>query len=228
MSDDLTTADVSSALSRVWWLPVAARGGAPGPGPAHARAAAVVGHGPRLDLRHLRHPRRHRRRRRVVREPQGARRGVVPAVRRSSASRSASWSWSGPPRPRQILFYLIAGLGAASSASSGSSRRSCCYRARDAGWYWVLTFGLVNFLFGLLLLTHPQTSSRWSSCCWACSRSSAASSWSSAGSRRRRRGQGAGHQLGDRLRLSSRLSSSPAPRSTRRGSARSRRTRTCP
>ena len=61
------------------------------------------------------------------------------------------------PETAQILFYLIAGwvliLGVLGIIAS-----VVLYRARDAGWYWVLTFGLVNFLFGLLLLTHPQES----------------------------------------------------------------------
>jgi uncharacterized membrane protein HdeD (DUF308 family) len=61
------------------------------------------------------------------------------------------------PETAQILFYLIAGwvlvLGILGIIAS-----VVLYRARDAGWYWVLTFGLVNFLFGLLLLTHPQES----------------------------------------------------------------------
>ena len=60
------------------------------------------------------------------------------------------------PETAQILFYLIAGwvlvLGVLGIIAS-----VVLYRARDAGWYWVLTFGLVNFLFGLLMLTHPQT-----------------------------------------------------------------------
>ena len=61
------------------------------------------------------------------------------------------------PETAQILFYLIAGwvliLGIL-----GIIAAVVLYRARDAGWYWVLTFGLVNFLIGLLILTHPQTS----------------------------------------------------------------------
>lgn len=61
------------------------------------------------------------------------------------------------PETAQILFYLIAGwvlvLGVLGIIAS-----VVLYRARDAGWTWVLTFGLVNFLFGLLLLTHPQES----------------------------------------------------------------------
>jgi uncharacterized membrane protein HdeD (DUF308 family) len=60
------------------------------------------------------------------------------------------------PETAQILFYLIAGwvliLGIL-----GIIAAVVLYRARDFGWYWVLTFGLINFLFGLLLLTHPQT-----------------------------------------------------------------------
>jgi len=60
------------------------------------------------------------------------------------------------PETAQILFYLIAGwvlvLGILAIIAS-----VVLYRARDIGWYWVLTFGLVNFLFGLLMLTHPQT-----------------------------------------------------------------------
>ena len=32
------------------------------------------------------------------------------------------------------------------------------YRARDAAWMWLLASGLVSFLIGLLLITHPQTS----------------------------------------------------------------------
>ncbi len=30
------------------------------------------------------------------------------------------------------------------------------YRAQDPGWTWVLVWGLVSFLFGLLLVTKPQ------------------------------------------------------------------------
>jgi uncharacterized membrane protein HdeD (DUF308 family) len=32
------------------------------------------------------------------------------------------------------------------------------YRARDAAWLWLLASGLVSFLIGLVLITHPQTS----------------------------------------------------------------------
>ena len=32
------------------------------------------------------------------------------------------------------------------------------YRAKDAAWTWLLASGLVSFLIGLLLITHPQTS----------------------------------------------------------------------
>jgi len=60
------------------------------------------------------------------------------------------------PETAQVLFYLIAAwvllLGVLGIIAS-----VVLYRARDVGWYWVLTFGLVNTLFALLLLTHPQT-----------------------------------------------------------------------
>ncbi|WP_426593646.1 HdeD family acid-resistance protein [Cellulomonas sp. McL0617] len=32
------------------------------------------------------------------------------------------------------------------------------FRAKDAAWMWLLASGLVSFLIGLLLITHPQTS----------------------------------------------------------------------
>jgi uncharacterized membrane protein HdeD (DUF308 family) len=32
------------------------------------------------------------------------------------------------------------------------------YRAKDDAWTWLLASGLVSFLIGLLLITHPQTS----------------------------------------------------------------------
>ena len=32
------------------------------------------------------------------------------------------------------------------------------YRAQDFAWTWVMTFGLITGLFGLLLLTRPQQS----------------------------------------------------------------------
>jgi uncharacterized membrane protein HdeD (DUF308 family) len=61
------------------------------------------------------------------------------------------------PETAQILFYLIAAwvllLGVL-----GIIAAVALFRARDVGWHWVLTFGLVNTLFGLLLLTHPQES----------------------------------------------------------------------
>ncbi len=63
--------------------------------------------------------------------------------------------WTGPTA--QVIFYLIAlwvlVIGALSVIAS-----VVLYRARDIGWYWVLTFGLVSFLFGLLLVMNPQTS----------------------------------------------------------------------
>ncbi|MEZ0446255.1 HdeD family acid-resistance protein [Cellulomonas sp. ICMP 17802] len=63
--------------------------------------------------------------------------------------------WTGPTA--QVIFYLIAlwvlVLGILAVIAS-----VVLYRSRDIGWYWVLTFGLISFLFGLLLIMNPQTS----------------------------------------------------------------------
>ncbi|GCE78506.1 HdeD family acid-resistance protein [Cellulomonas biazotea] len=63
--------------------------------------------------------------------------------------------WPGPTIA--VIFYLISlwvlVLGVLAVIAS-----VVLYRARDIGWYWVLTFGLVAFLFGLLLVINPQES----------------------------------------------------------------------
>lgn len=60
-----------------------------------------------------------------------------------------------PDKSVTVVFYLIAlwilVLGVLAIIASVT-----LYRARDIGWYWVLTFGLVSFLFGLLVLINPQ------------------------------------------------------------------------
>jgi len=156
MSDDLTTADVSSALRRSWWLPVLrglvllVLGLLMLVQPLWSVTALVWIFGIFAILD-----------------------GVV-AIVQWFANRNepgAGWfllsgligvaigvvvvAWT--PETALVLFYLIAGwvlvLGVL-----GIIAAVVLYRARDAGWYWVLTFGLVNFLFGLLLLTHPQES----------------------------------------------------------------------
>ncbi|GEK21952.1 HdeD family acid-resistance protein [Cellulomonas xylanilytica] len=156
MSDDLTAADVSSALRRSWWVPVLrgvvllVLGLLMLVQPLWSVTALVWIFGIFAILD-----------------------GVV-AILQWFANRSepgAGWFllsgligvaigvvvvvWT--PETAQILFYLIAGwvliLGVL-----GIIAAVVLYRARDVGWYWVLTFGLINVLFGLLLLTHPQES----------------------------------------------------------------------
>jgi len=156
MSDDLTTPDVSSALSRSWWLPVLrgvvllVLGLLMLVQPLWSVTALVwiFGIFALLD-------------------------GAVTIVQWFANRREPGAGWfllSGlvgvafgvvvvvwTPETALLLFYLIAGwvlvLGVLAIIAS-----VVLYRARDAGWYWVLTFGLVNSLFGLLLLTHPQES----------------------------------------------------------------------
>ncbi|MDQ0372870.1 HdeD family acid-resistance protein [Cellulomonas humilata] len=155
MSDDLTTADISSALSRSWWLPVLrgvvllVLGLLMLVQPLWSVTALVWIFGIFAILD-----------------------GIVAVVEWFVNRKDPGAGWfllSGlfsltigivvvvwTPETAQILFYLIAGwvliLGIL-----GIIAAVVLYRARDAGWYWVLTFGLVNFLFGLLMLTHPQT-----------------------------------------------------------------------
>ncbi len=56
-----------------------------------------------------------------------------------------------------VLFYLMViwllGLGVLSVIAGVR-----LYRAQDFAWTWVMTFGLITGLFGLLLLTRPQES----------------------------------------------------------------------
>jgi len=63
--------------------------------------------------------------------------------------------WTGPTA--QVIFYLIA-LWVLVIGALGIIAAVVLYRSRDIGWYWVLTFGLISFLFGLLLIMNPQTS----------------------------------------------------------------------
>jgi len=56
-----------------------------------------------------------------------------------------------------VIFYLIA-LWVLVIGALGIIAAVVLYRSRDIGWYWVLTFGLISFLFGLLLIMNPQTS----------------------------------------------------------------------
>ncbi|WP_315097306.1 DUF308 domain-containing protein [uncultured Cellulomonas sp.] len=156
MSEDLTAADVSSALRRIWWLPV-------------VRGVVLLVLGLLMLV-----------------QPLGTVKALVwvfgifaivdglVAVAQWLGNRrepgSGWWLisgavgiafgviavvWTGPTA--QVVFYLIAlwvlVLGILSVIAA-----VVLYRSRDIGWYWVLTFGLVAFLFGLLLIMNPQTS----------------------------------------------------------------------
>ncbi|WP_421735457.1 HdeD family acid-resistance protein [Cellulomonas sp.] len=156
MSDDLTTADVSSALRRIWWLPI-------------LRGVVLVILGLFMLV-----------------QPLGTVKALVwvfgifaiidglVAIAQWLGNRKepgAGWwlisglvgiafgvtavVWTGPTA--QVIFYLIAlwvlVLGVLSVIAA-----VVLYRSRDIGWYWVLTFGLIAFLFGLLLIMNPQTS----------------------------------------------------------------------
>jgi uncharacterized membrane protein HdeD (DUF308 family) len=155
MSDDLTAADVSTALRRIWWLPVLRGvvllllGMLMLVQPLWSVTALVWIFGIFAILD-----------------------GLIAIAQWFANRKEPGSGWfllSGviglalgvivvvwTPETAQILFYLIAGwvliLGIL-----GIIAAVVLYRARDFGWYWVLTFGLINFLFGLLLLTHPQT-----------------------------------------------------------------------
>ncbi len=65
--------------------------------------------------------------------------------------------WPGPTA--SVIFYLIAIwvllLGILQIIASVLR-----YRAKDDGWAWVLTSGLVSFLFGLIMITHQETSAK--------------------------------------------------------------------
>lgn len=155
MSDDLTAADVSTALRRVWWLPVLRGvvllilGLLMLVQPLWSVTALVWIFGIFVILD-----------------------GLI-TIAQWFGNRSepgAGWFllsgivglvlgivvvvWT--PETAQILYYLIAAwillIGVLAIIAS-----VVLYRARDIGWYWVLTFGLLSFLFSLLLFTHPQT-----------------------------------------------------------------------
>ena len=65
--------------------------------------------------------------------------------------------WPGPTA--SVVFYLIAIwvllLGILQIIAAVFR-----YRAKDEGWAWVLASGLVSFLFGLILITHQETSAK--------------------------------------------------------------------
>lgn len=156
MSDDLTAADVTSTLRRIWWLPV-------------LRGVVLLVLGLLMLV-----------------QPLGTVKALVwvfgifaivdglVAIAQWLGNRKdpgAGWwlisglvgiafgviavVWTGPTA--QVIFYLIAlwvlvlGILAVIAAV-------VLYRARYIGWHWVLTFGLIAFLFGLLLIMNPQTS----------------------------------------------------------------------
>jgi uncharacterized membrane protein HdeD (DUF308 family) len=156
MSDDLTAAQASTALRRIWWLPV-------------LRGVVLLVLGLLMLV-----------------QPLGTVKALVwvfgvfaiidglVAIAQWLGNRKepgAGWwlisglvgiafgviavVWTGPTA--QVIFYLIAlwvlVLGVLAIIAS-----VVLYRSRDIGWYWVLTFGLISFLFGLLLIMNPQTS----------------------------------------------------------------------
>ena len=156
MSNDLTAADVPSALSRAWWLPVLrgvvllVLGLLMLVQPLWSVTALVWIFGIFAILDGL-----------IVvaqwfmnRQEPGARWFLLSGVIGLTLG-IVVVLWT--PETALLLFYLIAGwvllLGVLGVIAS-----VVLYRARDAGWHWVLTFGLVNVLLGLLLLTHPQES----------------------------------------------------------------------
>jgi uncharacterized membrane protein HdeD (DUF308 family) len=156
MSDDLTAPDVSTAVRRIWWLPV-------------LRGVVLLILGLFMLV-----------------QPLGTVKALVwvfgifaildglVAIGQWLGNRKdpgAGWwlisglvsiafgvtavVWTGPTA--QVIFYLIAlwvlVLGILAVIAS-----VVLYRAQDLGWQWVLTFGLIAFLFGLLLIMNPQTS----------------------------------------------------------------------
>lgn len=62
-----------------------------------------------------------------------------------------------PAPTATVLFYFAAGWVAAVGVFAVIAS-IVLYRAEEVAWYWVLAFGLVNLLFGIVLLANPQTS----------------------------------------------------------------------
>jgi uncharacterized membrane protein HdeD (DUF308 family) len=62
-----------------------------------------------------------------------------------------------PSQTVRVVFYLVA-IWMLLLGIFGIIGSATLYRVRDLGWYWSLAFGLIAFLFGLLLLLNPQTS----------------------------------------------------------------------
>jgi len=65
--------------------------------------------------------------------------------------------WPGPTA--SVVFYLIAIwvllLGVLQIITAAIR-----FRAKDEGWTWVFASGLVSFLFGLIMITHQETSAK--------------------------------------------------------------------
>ena len=64
-----------------------------------------------------------------------------------------------PSQTVRVVFYLVA-IWMLMLGIFGIIGSATLYRVRDIGWYWSLAFGLIAFLFGLLLIINPQTSVR--------------------------------------------------------------------
>ena len=155
MSDDLT-AEVSSALRRIWWLPV-------------LRGVVLV----ILGLFMLVQPFASLKALTWVFGIFAIIDGVI-AIGQWLGNRkepgSGWWAISGivgitfgvaavvwTEASVSVVFYLIA-LWVLLLGVLGIISSVVLYRSRDIGWYWVLTFGLISFLFGLLLIMNPQKS----------------------------------------------------------------------
>jgi uncharacterized membrane protein HdeD (DUF308 family) len=62
------------------------------------------------------------------------------------------------PQPTVTVLFYFAAFWVVAVGVFAIIASIVLYRAEEVAWYWVLAFGLVNFLFGVVLLENPQTS----------------------------------------------------------------------
>ncbi|WP_019135547.1 HdeD family acid-resistance protein [Cellulomonas massiliensis] len=62
------------------------------------------------------------------------------------------------PQPTATVLFYFAAFWVVAVGVFAVVASIVLYRAEEVAWYWVLAFGLVNLLFGIVLLANPQTS----------------------------------------------------------------------
>lgn len=62
------------------------------------------------------------------------------------------------PAPTATVLFYFAAAWVAAVGVFAIIASIVLYGAEEVAWYWVLAFGLVNLLFGIVLLANPQTS----------------------------------------------------------------------